>query len=335
MPPSLRFTGDGGGIDSIAPFLAQLHQTKNQKPSPRLGPWLDRDDDGVPSFPGRKMGGVGSSRAAISIYSYASTSTAPTALSSVWDHDTGSVATGRASQPPSQPHSQPSHRHQHGHNPSSSSSSSSRNQGSSAASTSSEAPERHEFLTDQALRVIREQAEPPSTFRNPPPRMPCEFSRYTGCDLTFCPDTQVEQLIDHELRVHLNYNPPATCLCWFCDDFKFESDVMTEGDRRHNFGNRMMHIAQHFQDAERGTIRPDFFFLDHLRLHGLISMAVFEREKNIHETDQVEGLKPLQHKTQRMAREEEQRSMVIVQDSRREERERRRRQDERRRPRDK
>ncbi|SPO01898.1 uncharacterized protein DNG_04571 [Cephalotrichum gorgonifer] len=155
-------------------------------------------------------------------------------------------------------------------------------------------------------------------------RMPCEFARYTGCTATFDVWTECESWIHHELEAHLGGEPPAACLCWFCDDFKFIADQTHGGDVGENFHSRMIHIASHFQDgADARRIRPDFFFLDHLWDRGLISRDVFDREKGLHEAIQVEGLRPRGYKTERMVKEEERKGWAVA-DIRSEERHRRR-----------
>jgi len=146
----------------------------------------------------------------------------------------------------------------------------------SAGTGSCSVPDPREF--DDALRAIHE-----IPFQNIPPTMPCEFALYTGCPKVFCPFTRWEQWIHHEIEVHLDYKLPATCLCWFCDDFKFDAAIQTDGDRWLNFGNRMQHIAEHFREGERGHIRPDFYFIEHLWSNGMITQEVFDREKNIRE----------------------------------------------------
>ncbi|KAL2107688.1 hypothetical protein VUR80DRAFT_4887 [Thermomyces stellatus] len=144
--------------------------------------------------------------------------------------------------------------------------------------------------------------------------MPCEFTRYTGCTATFDAFTQVAAWIRHELEHHLGWEPPPTCLCWFCDDFKFVTGLTGCGDNKENFQKRMMHIAGHFQEetVDARGIRPDFFFLVHIWEKGLIGQEVFEREKEVHEEVQVEGLRPRGYKTRRMEKEEERRGAVVV-----------------------
>lgn len=146
------------------------------------------------------------------------------------------------------------------------------------------------------LRPLHEQAAPPGPSALASYRIPCEFARYTGCTATFDAFTQAEAWIEHELEVHLDGQGPPACLCWFCDDFKFV--VGPAGDRRETFRARMMHIVGHFQaGAAAGAVRPDFFFLDHVRERGLIGGEVVEKERRVREMHvvQVKGPRPRRH----------------------------------------
>ena len=298
----------------IHEFLAQTQYAK-RNPPPNLGPWLNDDNEDSAAYPRHRLS-ISYPPPRISP-SMASSSTARTQLTSIFDSSDSPASAGTGS---FQYHQHYQRRPQRN------------DRGGSTSSASFSVPDPHE-LDGNGLLAIHEQAEIPA--QNFPPTMPCEFSRYTGCTHVFCPFRQWKQWIRHEIEVHLKDKLPATCVCWFCDDFKFDAATQTEDDRRLNFDNRMQHIAGHFREGEAGHIRPDFHFLEHLWSNGMITQAVFDREKNVHEALQIDGLRPPNSKTSKMLREEEQRSRVIVQDDPRQERERRRRREQSRRQKDK
>ncbi|KAI0426303.1 hypothetical protein F5Y09DRAFT_69038 [Xylaria sp. FL1042] len=100
--------------------------------------------------------------------------------------------------------------------------------------------------------------------------LPCEFVGYSQCDMMFEMD-EVDDWIDHIITNHLGDNLPRKAVCWFCDDFPFDSKHT--GDRRINFDNRMYHIRDHFYYEGKTThdIRPDHYLNKHLLDCGLIS----------------------------------------------------------------
>lgn len=281
-------------IDSIHPFLAQYRAGHHLVIDDPNDPWLTHpafhSADDQPFPPHRRPASSGK---ATSRYSVASSSTEQTLVTSVFSAP--EPAAGPTNQAASQWTPNPAEDH----------------------------PDLRE-LSDQELTLLHHQAAPPDPALLASHRMPCEFARYTGCAATFDAFTQVESWILHELQDHLGWEPPPTCLCWFCDDYKFVTALTGHGDNKENFRSRMVHIADHFK--EEGTvntrgIRPDFFFLDYLWEKGMVSRDVFEREKGVHEAVQVEGLRPRGYRTRRVEREEERRGGVIV-DARKEERER-------------
>lgn len=286
LAATMTYRENPGDIDSIPHFLAEYRARDSVIPN---DPWLThpafRDRD-EPPFPPRNR--PASSGKAQSRYSVASSSTAPTRVASVFS------ATEHAAGPT--------------------------NHTAWAATPADDHPDLRE-LSDQELNVLHAAPDPALLASH---RMPCEFARYTGCSATFDAFTQVEAWIRHELEDHLGWEPPPTCLCWFCDDFKFVTGLTGHGDNKENFRSRMVHISDHFQwgTVDSRGIRPDFFFLDYLWKKGMIAQEVFEREAGVHEAVQVDGLRPRGYKTRRMLeREEESRAGVIV-DARKEERER-------------
>lgn len=181
---------------------------------------------------------------------------------------------------------------------------------------------------DQDLLHAPEPAQPtdnnPTDPASPPsPFLACEFSRYDGCTTTFPADEQgLAQLIEHIASHHLQYNFPPHCLCWWCDDFAFDTtDPRSGGDRARNFANRMAHIRSHVSDAVQagsttstassassggtgggGALsrvealyrrrRADYYMVDHLRSAHLIDDRTFDAERSIREAPCPEGIYP-------------------------------------------
>ncbi|SPO03418.1 uncharacterized protein DNG_06101 [Cephalotrichum gorgonifer] len=300
----------------LAEAQAQRHQVTEDD---HLGPWLNGDDDILRDVFGtldppalhHPHHQYPSTRGKRSTVSWASTEEG-TLVSSVFSN-TVPTTSGAAS-----------HRHRQNHH---------RGGGSSGGGWTlnpDDVPDIAE-LSDQARDAMHAMAalnNTPTTTTTTPTlrscRIPCEFARYTGCTETFDASTERQAWIRHELEEHMRGESPAACLCWFCDKIKFFADEKHGRSRFENFHSRMEHIADHFGDgADARGMRPDFFFLDHLWNGGLISTAVFEREKALREGVPVAGLRPSGYRTARMVRDEEMRSSVVV-DTRREERERRR-----------
>ncbi|KAI3324602.1 hypothetical protein HD806DRAFT_534066 [Xylariaceae sp. AK1471] len=73
--------------------------------------------------------------------------------------------------------------------------------------------------------------------------LPCEFVGYGSCDRTFALD-EVEPWIEHIVTEHLKDHLPRKAICWFCDDYTFDSKSVGN-NRRTNFDNRMWHIHDH------------------------------------------------------------------------------------------
>ena len=291
-----------GDINSIHPFLAQL-RARHRPALDDLSPWVtDPSPHPTPDayaypYPPRHRPASSGKATSRHSFSAASSSTEHTRVTSVFSADAASA-----------PHAW-------------------------LPGAADDAPDRRE-LNDHELLALHEQAAPPAALALASRRMPCEFARYTGCIEVFDAFSEAEAWMSHILTAHLDWVPPVACLCWFCDDFKFEVGSAGGGaDRVENFRARMVHIAGHFQEGtgDARSVRPDFYFLDHVWERRLIGREVFEREKGLHEVVQVEGLRPRGYRTAKAAREEERRACFVVETGREEKRRRR----EGRRPRDK
>ncbi|KAI1083931.1 hypothetical protein F5B20DRAFT_359193 [Whalleya microplaca] len=117
------------------------------------------------------------------------------------------------------------------------------------------------------------------------PTLPCEFVGMAYCEETFHPE-DTEAWIEHIATVHLLNKLPSKAVCWFCDEFTFNSrDEQVQGDRRQNFHNRMYHIRNHivYDGKTVHDIRPDFYMLEHLHKYGLISEQMYQYYKKWHE----------------------------------------------------
>ncbi|KAI1354297.1 hypothetical protein F5Y01DRAFT_302635 [Xylaria sp. FL0043] len=121
--------------------------------------------------------------------------------------------------------------------------------------------------------------------------LPCEFVGYGHCDLVFRID-DVEQWIDHIVGEHLQGNFPRKAVCWFCDDFTFDSKQT--GDRAINFDNRMYHIRDHFYYERKtvGDMRPDHHLNKHLRDCGLIDEHLYNSVRRWAEVPQPPWILP-------------------------------------------
>ncbi|KAH8125438.1 hypothetical protein ACSS6W_010552 [Trichoderma asperelloides] len=124
---------------------------------------------------------------------------------------------------------------------------------------------------------------------SPGPQLPCEFYGYDDCEETFDLNN-VNGWVQHICGHHLIWRLPRDCICWFCDDAVFRTVDETADEREHNYRARMHHIADHYaRGATTSDIRPDFYFLDHLRDIGLVSERNFRIYKDWHEAPQPKG----------------------------------------------
>ncbi|KAL6906954.1 hypothetical protein GGI43DRAFT_247445 [Trichoderma evansii] len=121
------------------------------------------------------------------------------------------------------------------------------------------------------------------------PQLPCEFYGYENCEETFDLNS-FDDWVQHICGHHLRWRLPRYCICWFCDDAVFHAVDETADEREHNYRARMHHIADHFgHGATMSEIRPDFYFLDHLRDIGLVSERNFQACKAWHEAPLPKG----------------------------------------------
>lgn len=105
----------------------------------------------------------------------------------------------------------------------------------------------------------------------------CEFQPWTGCQQEFQLD-EVSTWIKHAEIEHLQGNFPAHCICWFCDNFDYNTTKCPYAGL--NFSRRMEHIAGHILDGYHfEQRRPDFHYLDHVYKIGKISPQAFEIAK--------------------------------------------------------
>lgn len=141
----------------------------------------------------------------------------------------------------------------------------------SIASTVWTAPPRRRSVLPTSVVSYLFRAPPDST----PNLLPCEFAVYSDCAHTFALD-ETEQWIEHSI-LHLQDRLPMRCMCWFCDDFLFDAREQLQ-DKRSNFINRMDHIRNHILDDHYAMdqMRPDYYFLKHLKEHGLISERLYQ-----------------------------------------------------------
>ncbi|KAI1082511.1 hypothetical protein F5B20DRAFT_531577 [Whalleya microplaca] len=169
------------------------------------------------------------------------------------------------------------------------------------------------------------QSPPPVVSRlmgssNPssPLLLPCEFMWYTSCKETFKID-ETAAWIEHIADFHLRDKFPGESMCWFCDDFRFSA--RKSGSSRSSFEDRMYHIRDHLvHDCMTvESIRPDFFFLDHLQEHKLIPATVYERAQSWSEAPYCPGIHPPEFIPPRKQQERE-RSLSLIVDHHKEDR---------------
>lgn len=127
----------------------------------------------------------------------------------------------------------------------------------------------------------RRGPEPPQRQRAPVPDfvaswLPCEFRKLSGCEERFDRE-EMEAWIQHSIMVHLRGILPTFCICWFCDEARFQAATERPEDREVAYRRRMRHIASHFvrEGKTAVDVRWDFHFLDHVHHHGLIPEDVF------------------------------------------------------------
>ncbi|KAI1506526.1 hypothetical protein F5X99DRAFT_5925 [Biscogniauxia marginata] len=124
--------------------------------------------------------------------------------------------------------------------------------------------------------------------------LPCEFVGLRSCDRTFQPD-DTDSWIEHIINDHLGQQLPVKVLCLFCDDFIFEVKPRDHRTNlRENFKTRMRHIRDHIVHEGQTVhgIRPDYYMLEHLHEHRLISGREYIRAKRWCEKPSFDGIRP-------------------------------------------
>lgn len=151
------------------------------------------------------------------------------------------------------------------------------------------------FHTNTSISTAPPPHGPPPLHRQRPALptaslLVCEFAGFQPCGALFDPSDE-EAWISHIVDNHLNGILPRVSMCWFCSDVpRFEA---VSKSREASFRERMSHIAWHFRNGWSGDqMRPDFFLLDHVHSHGLISEDVFQWAKRFHEVPQIPNLYP-------------------------------------------
>jgi hypothetical protein len=127
--------------------------------------------------------------------------------------------------------------------------------------------------------------------------LPCEFDTIGWCTLSFHP-TQFEEWITHTAS-HFNGKLPPKAVCIFCDDSHSIFD--DQNDLQLNWRKRMIHIGGHLQDFKSTeSARPDYFVLDHMRAHGLVSAEDYNHAMTYTERPHCDGLVTLGYRTREM-----------------------------------
>lgn len=106
-------------------------------------------------------------------------------------------------------------------------------------------------------------------------QLPCEFMKLTGCSSVFTGDDDFSWKI--HIESHLESKFPAKAMCWFCDNWVFDSEKTSGGDRRANFETRLDHIREHFLEGKQAAdMRPDYHILKHVRHHDMASRQAYD-----------------------------------------------------------
>ncbi|KAL0940939.1 uncharacterized protein CTRU02_203702 [Colletotrichum truncatum] len=144
----------------------------------------------------------------------------------------------------------------------------------------SDTPAPSEYTT--ASSFTRAMIHSPTTVLPSRQMLHCEFQPWTGCQYRFQLD-EAELWIRHTEDDHLRRNYPALCICWYCDDFQY--DTQQSLDAGYNFESRMKHIADHmlYDGCLFENRRPDFHFLDHVYRLQLISPKAYQQAKGLSE----------------------------------------------------
>ncbi|KAI0011691.1 hypothetical protein F4779DRAFT_615305 [Xylariaceae sp. FL0662B] len=152
------------------------------------------------------------------------------------------------------------------------------------------------------------------------PVLPCEFAGLAPCEETYHPE-EIELWIEHIITVHLQDKLPVKAICWFCDEWTFDSRSReVDDDRRLNFYNRMYHIREHIvgEGKTEHDIRPDFYMVEHLHRYQLISEKNYLRFKRWREkVPQTRHIRnPNFVPPERLQQQEREKRVIINHDSR-------------------
>jgi hypothetical protein len=148
--------------------------------------------------------------------------------------------------------------------------------------------------------------------------LPCEFF-FVGCKMRFDP-ADFEAWITHAAS-HFNGSLPTTAICTFCDDD--QAIFRSTGDVEMNWRERMLHIGGHLEALIPSEhIRPDFWVIEHMRDHRLISLEDYAHAIKWTERPHCGDTYSLDYETPEMI-EKKKRELRVPDDMRGEERQRR------------
>ncbi|TAQ84092.1 hypothetical protein B7494_g7576, partial [Chlorociboria aeruginascens] len=147
--------------------------------------------------------------------------------------------------------------------------------------------------------------------------LPCEFE-FQGCGVRLHP-TNFEAWISHSVSHFGGHPPPSYSICIFCDKEVFENP----SDPSLSWRERMIHIGGHLADpALVQRARPDFWVIEYVYDHGLISPEDYQHAKGYTERPFCPNLVPPGYRTPEMIRKKE-KELQIHDDLQMEERQRR------------
>jgi hypothetical protein len=112
---------------------------------------------------------------------------------------------------------------------------------------------------------------------------PCEFFGFSDCQEKF-KATEFDGWFDHIAGDHLQYDLPQESVCWYCDDEIYRAPSRSHEDLMAFFRKRLLHIARHLRgELGPGQIRPDFWFVQHIRKLELIDDETVNLARSWHE----------------------------------------------------
>lgn len=149
--------------------------------------------------------------------------------------------------------------------------------------------------------------------------LPCEFF-FTGCNLRFDP-ADFEVWISHTASHFGGGFLPTTAVCTFCDED--QATFHSNGDDAMNWRERMIHIGSHLEALIPSEhIRPDFWVIEHMWEHRLISPEDYAYALKGTERPRCDNTYPLDYETPDML-EKKEKALQEPYDMRNEERQRR------------